>query len=96
MSSMTIDGNLAADDAGKVSCRHCEAELGTIRGDPLARALVHERPSTEAGPGVHVDPTVFTDRAIVVRQAFCPDCLTLLTTEIVPADEPSFRKWSLT
>lgn len=94
MTTMTIDANLVADDAGTVSCRHCETALGTTRGNPLEHARVHERPSTEAGPGVHVDPRTFTERAIVLRQAFCPQCLTLLSTEIVPADEPSFRTWN--
>jgi len=40
---------------------------------------------------MHADPALFVDRAIVLRQAFCPGCFTVLMTEIVPADEPRFR-----
>ena len=40
-------------------------------------------------------PARFTDRAMVLRQSFCPSCLTLLATEIVPGDEPSYRTWSV-
>lgn len=91
---MIIDQNLERT-GDVISCRHCSGELGTA-ADPLAAAIVNQRPSTAAGPGVHVDPAAFTDRPITLRQSFCPECLTLLATEIVPADEPSYRKWSLT
>lgn len=93
--SMDIDLNLTRTDTGAVVCRHCSAEVGPSTDRPLAGALRHERPSTEAGPGVHADPARFTDRRIVLRQAFCPGCLTVLATEIVPADEPNYRNWSL-
>lgn len=92
---MQIDANvtLGADDT--VTCSHCGAQLGHAPDRPLANALRHERPSVAAGPGVRVRPEQFTDRRIVLRQTFCPACLTLLATEIVPADEPSYRMWSV-
>lgn len=95
MTVTDIDLNLVVDADRQVHCRHCGEHLGDASTEPLANARVHERPSVQAGPGIHVDPATLTDRPIVVRQTFCPQCLTLLATEIVPADEPSRRKWSL-
>ena len=90
---MDIDDNLtlAADD--QVHCRHCAAVVGTGLGDPYQLALRRERPAMEAGPGVHADPKHYTERAIVMRQAFCPGCYALLATEIVPGDEAEYRNW---
>ncbi|PFG66188.1 hypothetical protein [Enemella evansiae] len=94
---MNLDVNLAADDdTGAVTCRHCGATVGDSVTAPMEHALRNERPSVAAGPGVHADPAAFVDRPILLRQAFCPGCLTLLATEIVPAGEPSYRTWSLT
>lgn len=90
-----LDDNLVTEEDGTVGCRHCGTRLGESTRDPLAEAHINERPSLEAGPGVHVDPGTLTDRPIVIRQVFCPGCLTLLATEIVPGDEPSYRRWSL-
>lgn len=91
---MIIDQNLVISDAGSVDCRACGTTLGTGE-DPLAHAIRREQPSTAAGPGVRAEPSLFTDAEIVLRQAFCPKCLTLLSTEIVPKTEPSYRKWRL-
>jgi hypothetical protein len=85
-----IDVNLRIDDAGTVVCRHCGAEVGTA-AEPLSGALRRESAAQKAGPGVRVDPNVYTDRPIVLRQLFCPGCLTALLTEVVPADERSYR-----
>ena len=95
MTVMKIDDNIVLGPDGAVSCARCRAPLGTAPDEPLAKALRRERPSLAAGPGVHVDPARFTDRAVVLRQSFCPSCLTLLATQIVPGDEPSYRSWSV-
>lgn len=92
---MQIDDNLKISDAGAVHCAHCATHLGESTDAPLQHALRHERPSSAAGAGVRADPARFTDRPIVLRQLFCPSCLVLLATEIVPADEPSCRNWAL-
>ncbi|MFJ6359470.1 hypothetical protein [Pseudarthrobacter oxydans] len=91
---MNVDQNLAVTDAGTVVCRSCEQTLGT-RQEPLSEAISREQPSTEAGPGIRADPSQFSDPEIVLRQKFCPGCLTLLSTEIVPKEEPSYRRWNL-
>jgi N-methylhydantoinase B len=93
---MRIDDNILLGDDGTVSCAHCTATLGDSPAAPLAHAITRERPSAEAGPGVRADPAAFTDRPVILRQIFCPQCLVLLATEIVPADEPSFRNWTVT
>ena len=90
---MQIDNNLEVAVTGDVTCRHCGASLGHASDGRLENALRREQPSTAAGPGVHVAPATFTDRTVVLRQAFCPSCLALLSTEIVPADEPDYRSW---
>lgn len=92
---MQIDDNIQRDDDGLVRCRHCSTLLGEPGVDPLQHAIRREQPAMAAGPGVHADPARFTNRPIVLRQAFCPGCLALLSTEIVPADEPSSRKWCI-
>jgi hypothetical protein len=91
---MRIDVNTVAD-GDIVRCAHCEAELGSLPDHPFAKVLRTVRPSTDAGAGVRVPPAEFTDREVVLRQSFCPACLTLLSTEIVPADEPEYRTWSV-
>lgn len=93
---MRIDDNILLGDSGTVSCAHCSATLGDSPAAPLAHAIIRERPPAEAGPGVRADPAAFTDRPVILRQVFCPQCLVLLATEIAPADEPSFRNWSVT
>jgi len=90
-----LDDNLTLTDDGAVVCAHCKTQIGENSYEPLAHAVKRERPSRAAGPGVHADPKTFTSREIVLRQYFCPGCSTVLATEIVPQDEPSFRHWSL-
>lgn len=92
---MDLDLNLTVDPEGRVVCRHCDALVGSSTRTPLDQAVRNERPSSAAGPGVHADPARFTDRSIVLRHVLCPGCLVLLQTEIVPADEPTYREWSL-
>lgn len=93
---MNIDDNIRVSDDGRTTvCSHCDTALGTPGEAPLAHALVREQPSRAAGPGIHADPSHFTDRPIVLRQAFCPQCLALLSTEIVPQDEAGGRGWKL-
>jgi len=92
---MTGNDNILIDSNGKTSCAHCGARLGDAASNPIALAVHRRSPSSHAGPGVHADPGLFTDRAIELRQSFCPSCLVLLTTEIAPADEPQYRGWTL-
>lgn len=90
---MKVNDAIQVDAAGVATCVNCGKGLGSSSGDPLGGILRTERPSTAAGPGVRADPQLFADRPIVLRQTFCPHCLALLSTEIVPADEVSHRHW---
>jgi N-methylhydantoinase B len=92
---MKLNDILELTDDGSTHCAECNEHLGNAATAPFDRAILREQPSTAAGPGIRVDPKHFTDRQIVLRQAFCPGCLALLSTEIVPSDEPSYRRWHL-
>lgn len=92
--TIQIDDNLEQDGDGAVTCRHCGASVG-IAADLFRGARIRESSPEDAGPGVRADPRHFTDREVVLRQVFCPGCLTLLQAEIVPADEPSSRTRSV-
>jgi hypothetical protein len=92
---MRVDDNVEMLADGTTRCIHCQTTLGDNRTDTLALALTREGASQTAGPSVHAAPSLFTDRPIVFRQQFCPSCLVLLATEIVPSDEPSMRTWTV-
>lgn len=92
--TLQIDDNLEQRPDGDVVCRHCGTAVG-VAAEPLRDALVRERDSLEAGPSVRAEPRHFTDRRVVLRLTLCPQCLTQLQAEIVPADEPSFRTRNL-
>lgn len=92
--TLHIDDNLEQRPDGTVICRHCGTTLGAA-AQPLRDARVRECEPEEAGPSVRAEPRHFADRRVILRQSFCPQCLTLLQAEIVPADEPSFRTRSL-
>jgi N-methylhydantoinase B len=89
-----IDDNLEQRADGTVACRHCGTAVGTAE-NPLRDARVREQEPAHAGPAVRAEPVHFTDRQVVLRLTFCPQCLTQLQAEIVPADEPSFRTRNL-
>lgn len=85
-----IDENLAQDDTGSVTCRHRTTVLEVV-ADPVRDAQVRVTAPQTAGPSVRTAASHFADREVVLRQTFCPECLTLLQSDIVPADEPSSR-----
>jgi len=92
---MRIDDNVELLEDGTTECAHCGTQLGKAGGATLSEALNLVRESREAGPSVRVDPAVFTDRPIVLRQRICPGCLVLLATEIAPGDEEGYRSWQV-
>lgn len=89
-----LDDNLDEGPDGVVVCRHCATPVGD-RTDVLAQARRRESAPRAAGPAVRAEAPEFTDRPIVLRQAFCPQCLVQLQAEIVPADEPALRTRTL-
>jgi N-methylhydantoinase B len=92
--SLFLDDNLEQADDGTVRCRHCGTTVG-VAAQPFRDARIRESDPQEAGPSIRAEPSHFADRKVVLRQVLCPECLTLLQAEIVPADEPSSRTRSV-
>jgi hypothetical protein len=93
--SQRLDENLTVTSGGAVVCARCETPLGDGSDGFLPEAIWRERPTGEAPrTTLRADPARFTERPIALRQAICPnpDCLTLLLTEVVPTDEPRYRR----
>lgn len=93
--SARLDDNLIVGDDEVIRCVHCDTAVGRRGADFLADALRSELPPTAAGPQVRGNPELFVDRAVIMRQISCPGCYVSLLTEVVPADEPSFRTKSI-
>lgn len=69
-----------------VACRHCGQLLGDARADDRLNVAVYDGPSTDAGPQITSDPTLYVDGAVVFRQYCCPGCWTAVRSAVVPAD----------
>ena len=94
MTCTKIDDNLELIGDGIVQCRHCNQAMGTAH-DVLTNAIWREaEPHLEDGI-LSEAPSHFVDEPVVMRSAFCPRCLTLLSHEIVPKGEPYLRAISL-
>ena len=79
-----INHHLALDDAGRITCRRCEHDLGPADGNFKDAAVMKVRPIRDANPLI-VDPSLFIDDEVVFRQFFCPGCATLLENEVILA-----------
>lgn len=89
--AMQLDDNVMMSADGALTCAHCGAGLGQ-RDEPfLALALQRVREPEAAGPQIRARAALFVDCEMVLRQSLCPGCHVVLLTEIVPADEPSWR-----
>ena len=91
-----LDDNRLLHTDGRVTCVHCDAELGHRDSDYLAYALRQERAAEAAGPHIRVKAEVFVDQPMVLRQALCPKCHVALQSEIVPQGDPQWRHSRLT
>jgi hypothetical protein len=95
---LPLDDNLTTRDF-LVVCRHCETVIGTNgpTGAYLSNATIRERTTDVLGPAtIRSTPDHFIDQEVKVRQSFCPGCKTLLSTEVVLADEQFARVRRLT
>jgi N-methylhydantoinase B len=72
-----------------VACAHCGQLLGDARTDDLLNLALYEGPSTDAGPQITSDPSLYVDDPIVFRQQCCPNCWTAVSSAVVPADHPN-------
>lgn len=87
-----LDDNLVEitlDDGHVVACAHCGQLLGDARTDDLLNLAMYEGPSTDAGPQITTDPSLYVDEPIVFRQQCCPNCWTAVSSAVVPADHPN-------
>lgn len=93
MSYIRIDDNLELSEADVVRCRHCHNEIG--HSDNILRnAIWRELAPTLDDHELCEEPGNYVDRDIVTRSAFCPQCLTLLSREIIPKGETFHRALS--
>jgi N-methylhydantoinase B len=77
------------DGATVAHCAHCDAALGDARGDWRELAGAVELCAEDLGPLVQLPPE------LVARQYVCPTCVTALWVEVVPADTPAWRDFTL-
>lgn len=82
---MQLDHHLEITDEGRVVCRRCEHDLGSVEENYKEHAVCKVRPIEAANPLI-VDPKIFIDDEVVFRQYICPGCATLLENEVVLAD----------
>ena len=73
-----------------VWCAHCEAPLGDLKDGWEALAGRLQLAVEELGPFAKVAD------ALQAQQWVCPECLTALWTDVVPADGKSWRDFELT
>jgi N-methylhydantoinase B len=80
----------AAGSGGAVAhCAHCDAALGDAAGDWRELAATVEVDAQDLGPLVQLPPE------LVARQYVCPACVAALWVEVVPADAPAWRDFTL-
>lgn len=89
-----VDDNVGLHADGSTRCRHCRAVLGDAT-DVLRDARWRRGEASDAGPCIRADARRFVDEPVILRQAFCPNCLSLLLTEIVTGSEPFLRTKAL-
>jgi N-methylhydantoinase B len=78
------DGELAAH------CAHCDHRLGPVGGDWRELTAVVALSAEDLGPLVQLPPE------LTARQYVCPECVTALWVEVVPASGEVWRDFKLT
>lgn len=80
-----VDDNLVrAGDA--VACGRCGHQVADLAVDSELQLARYDAPSSEAGPGVISDPSVYVDDEVVFRQLSCPGCHTAIYSGVVPKE----------
>jgi N-methylhydantoinase B len=70
------------------TCSACGAWLAPADASYLAGAASSQRPPHEVDDRMYVDPALFGDVTIGLRQYFCPECAGLLGQDFCRADDP--------
>jgi N-methylhydantoinase B len=73
-----------------LACRHCDTALCDYTADYKQALLRHVGSPVDIPGGGGQPPSHFVDVQIDFRQFCCPSCFVLMTTEILPADTPSW------
>jgi N-methylhydantoinase B len=79
----------AAADVTMVHCGHCDAELGPAGGDWRELVGALELSASELGPLIQVHED------LIARMFVCPECVTALWVDVLPAAGESWRDFTL-
>lgn len=71
----------------RYACSGCRADLGGLSENYKTVADRHDAPIQDANP-LHGDPARYVDVAVWFRSFSCPNCGTLLDTEVACGDDP--------
>ena len=69
-----------------IRCTQCGYDLCAANENHKLHARMHEGAVQEAGP--HVNPHHLGGDKFVLRQFYCPNCLTQINTEVALRGEP--------
>lgn len=83
---MNILENLSVMD-GRYRCDNCKSDIGPIEDNYKVHVNYRPRSVQEIGE-LFVDPRIFVDDDIVIREFICPRCGVLFDSEINRASEP--------
>lgn len=89
-----VDDNLYLQ-GDAVYCVRCDAPVGTAQSW-LQNALFTEQDAQRGGSLIRAAPNLFVDAPIIFRQAFCPNCLTALLTEVIALADSGVRRKRIT
>jgi N-methylhydantoinase B len=84
VSDSVVCGRHIGDQAPRLGCAGCRADLGPTDGNFKRYAARLDRTPVEVDPVMYVDPRAATDVDLVFRQHICPGCGALLSTELCP------------
>ncbi|WP_448620351.1 hydantoinase B/oxoprolinase family protein [Geodermatophilus sp. URMC 65] len=70
------------------TCSDCRAWLAPAEAPYLSGAASSQRPPHEVDGRMYVDPALFGDDTILLRQYFCPSCAGLLGQDFCRAEDP--------
>ena len=70
------------------TCSDCGAWLAPADAPYLSGAAATDRPPHEVDDRMYVDPALFGDTTILLRQYFCPECAGLLGQDFCRAGDP--------
>jgi N-methylhydantoinase B len=92
VSDSVVCGRQEGEEAPRLGCADCRADLGPADGNFKRYAARLDRTPVEVDPVMYVDPREATDVDLVIRQHVCPGCGALLSTELCPRNAEPLRE----